>query len=429
MLSDRDIKNIRKQFPILNTKMNGHSLVYLDSAATSQKPQCVIDSISDYYRNYNANIHRSSYDIARLATEKWKEAHEIVADFLNADSYEEIVFLRNCTEGLNFIAQSYGRENLKDGDVVVISEMEHHSNIVPWLMLQKEIGFRIEYIPVDDNFDLDLQWLKILLEKKGDKVKVVSVVHISNVLGTKNDVKKIGELAHSVNALMVIDAAQSVSHIPVDVKELDCDVLIFSGHKVFAPTGSGAMYCKKSVLENLSPVIGGGEMISSVSKDSFELNDLPWRFEAGTPNIEGGIGLGVALSWYMETIEEVGGWNMILEHEQGLMDTFFDCFDGIDWLKLFGKVDNRYGVIAFGIEGFSFRGCKEVQEQKKDGDGIVEFLNQRGLALREGYHCAEPLHDSFNFGPTLRASFAVYNTQEEVKKLANTIKEAVLSSY
>jgi cysteine desulfurase/selenocysteine lyase len=429
MLSNRDIKNIRKQFPILGTKMNGSVLSYFDSAATSQKPQCVIDSVVDYYSTYNANIHRSSYSIAELATERWKGAHDIVARFLNADSYEEIVFVRNCTEGLNLIAQSYGRENLKEGDIVVVSEMEHHSNLVPWQILQKEIGFEIKFIPVNDGYDLDLDWLEKLIDKERDRVKIVSVVHISNVLGTRNDVKKIADIAHRVDALMVVDAAQSVPHMKVDVKDLDCDVLVFSGHKVFAPTGSGALYCKKGILKRLSPVMGGGEMISSVSKESFELNDLPWRFEAGTPNIAGGIALGVALDWYMDLIDSVGGWNVVEVHERELMDTFFDCFDGVDWLKVFGKEKDRYGVVAFGLEGFTFKGCKELGGKKKEGEGIVEFLNKRGFALREGYHCAEPLHDRFDFGPTLRASFAIYNTKEEVIKLANTIKEAVLSSY
>ena len=431
MLGSKEIKNIRKQFPILHRKVNGKPLVYLDNAATTQKPQIVIDSISNYYSEYNANIHRSSHVLAKKATEEWFEAHRIVSEFVNADSYEEIVFVRNCTEALNLIARSFSKDNIKKDDIVVITEMEHHSNIVPWLILQKEIGFNIEYIPIKSDFELDIDWLENLIKDSGDRVKVVSVVHLSNVLGVLNDVKRIGELAHSVNALMIVDAAQSISHIPIDVKDLDCDVLTISGHKVFAPTGSGAMYCKKNILEKLPPFMGGGEMISSVSKESFELNDLPWRFEAGTPNIEGGIAFGVALKWYSNLIDNIGGWDVVLEHEKELIDTFFESFEGIDWLNVFGKRNslNRYGVISFGLEGFKFKGCKEVQENKKEGESIVDFLSKRGFALREGYHCAEPLHDRFDFGPTLRASFSIYNTKEEVLRLANTIKEAVLASY
>jgi cysteine desulfurase/selenocysteine lyase len=428
MISNKDIKKVRKQFPILNHKVNGNTLTYLDSAATSQKPQAVLDGIMDFYKSYNSNIHRSSYPMAKKATDEWKNAHDIVAKFLNAKSYEEIVFVRNTTEGLNLIANTYGRDNLKQGDYVVITEMEHHSNIVPWQILQKEIGFNIEYIPVKSNFELDIDWLENFVKKNGDKVKIVSVVHISNVIGTVNDVKKIGEVAHSVNALMIVDAAQSVAHLPIDVQDLNCDVLIFSGHKIFAPTGSGAMYCKREILNTLSPYMGGGEMMKTVSKESFEVNDLPWRFEAGTPNIEGGIGLGIALEWFMKTIEEIGGWDVVMEHDRELIEIFYDSFDGIDWMNIFGG-KNRVGVIAFGLDGFAFKGCKHENIQSKEGESVVDFLSNKGFALREGYHCAEPLHDRFGFGPTLRASFGIYNTKEEVQKLCNTIKEAVLASY
>lgn len=425
-MNPKDIKNIRKQFPILKQKMNGKSLVYLDNAATSQKPQVVLDAINTYYTEYNSNIHRSSYDMAQRSTMEWKGAHDIVARFLNANSYKEIVFVRNCTEGLNLIANTYGRKNLKKGDIVVISEMEHHSNIVPWQMLAKEIGFKIEYIPITDDFELDIEWFKKLIEREGERIKIVSVVHLSNVLGTVNDVKEIGRIAHSVNALMVVDAAQSVSHIPVDVQDLNCDVLVFSGHKIFAPTGSGAVYCKEEILKNMDPYMGGGEMINSVSKDGFELNDLPWRFEAGTPNIAGGIALGVALEWLMDTVESVGGWDILMQHERELVEIFFDSFDGLDWMNVLGKKD-RLGAIAFGLDGFEFKGCSEKPELSKESD--LEFLNKKGFALREGYHCAEPLHKRFDFGPTLRASFGIYNTREEVQRLCNIIKETILASY
>jgi len=423
--------NIREQFPILKTKVNGNNLVYLDNAATTQKPQFVLDAINEYYTKYNANIHRSSHVLAKEATERWKNAHQIVADFLNANSYKEIVFTRNSTEGLNLLVNTYGRKNLSQGDIVIISEMEHHSNIVPWQMLQKEIGFEIKYIPVNSNYDLDLEWLKNEIKNSGSKIKIVSVVHISNVLGTLNPVKEIAELAHSIGAFMILDAAQSVPHIKVDVKDIDCDALVFSGHKVYAPTGVGVLYCKESILEILPPFMGGGEMILSVSKDGFEMNDLPWRFEAGTPDIESGIVLGETLQWFEKTVNEMGGFNALIAHERALMKATLDAFDGIDWFKPFGKIDpnNRYGVLTFNIDGFSFKGCKDKEKNNQGGDGIVEYISKKGICVREGFHCAEPLHDVFKVGPTMRASFGIYNNDEDVKVFAQFLKEAVLSSY
>ncbi len=424
-------KKIRNQFPILQRKINGKKLIYLDSAATSQKPEFVIDGISEYYKKYNANIHRSSHVLAREATDMWKEAHEIVADFINADSYKEIVFVRNSTEGLNLLANTYGRKNLSKGDIVIISEMEHHSNIVPWLMLQKEVGFEIKYIPVTDDYDLDIKWLEDTVKEYGSKIKIISVVHISNVLGTKNDVKKISEIGHGVGAFVIVDGAQSVPHIPVDVKDIGCDALVFSGHKVYGPTGSGVLYCKQDVLEKLPPFMGGGEMILSVKKDSFEMNELPWRFEAGTPDIESGIVLGRSIVWLKNLLEEIGGWDVLIQHERSLMKEFLDSFDGIEWFKLFGKknVEERYGVIAFNIEGFGFKGCKEMENGKKEGSGIVEYISKKGVAVREGYHCAEPIHDRFKVGPTMRMSLGIYNNIDDVKTFSKLLKEAVLSSY
>lgn len=423
--------NIRDQFPILKTKVNGKPIIYLDNAATTQKPQLVLDTINEYYTKYNANIHRSSHVLAKEATERWKNAHQIVADFLNADSYKEIVFTRNATEGLNLLVNTYGKANLSKGDIVIISEMEHHSNIVPWQMLQKEIGFEIRYIPVNTNYDLDLDWLKREITDNGSRVKIVSVVHISNVLGTLNPVKEIAQLAHSVGAFVIVDAAQSVPHIKVDVKDVDCDALVFSGHKVYGPTGSGVLYCKENILVNLPPFMGGGEMILSVSKEGFEMNELPWRFEAGTPDIESGIVLGETLKWFERAVDEMGGYDALINHERTLMKTLLNSFDGIEWFKPFGKTDynNRYGVLAFNIEGFSFKGCKEKRQENHEGDGIVEYISKKGICVREGFHCAEPLHDAFHVGPTMRASFGIYNSIEDVKTFAQYLKEAILSSY
>lgn len=422
------LKNIRKEFPILKRKINGRRIVYLDNAATTQKPQAVIDSIVNYYEKYNANIHRSSHVLAKEATEMWIDAHKKVAEFINAHSYKEIVFVRNSTEGLNLIANTYGRTNLKKGDIVVLSEMEHHSNIVPWLILQKEINFDIRYIPINDKYDLDLEWLKDLIKKEGKKVKIISVVQVSNVLGTLNPVKEIVTIGHEVGAFVMIDAAQSIPHIKVDVTDIDCDALVFSGHKVYGPTGSGVLYCKEDILNKLPPFFGGGEMILSVTKDSFETNDIPWKFEAGTPDIESGICLGNAIDWFSNSIKKIGGWEKLREHDVELIEYLLELFDGIEWFKVFGKKDakNRYGVLAFNIAGFSFKGCKE--KVKVDGSTIVEYLSKRGIAVREGFHCAEPLHDRFRVGPTMRVSTGIYNTKEDIKEFANTLKEAFLSA-
>ncbi len=423
--------SIRKEFPIISSSSFRKGIVYLDSSATTQKPQVVIDRIKQYYEKENANIHRGPYDLSLQATQYWLQAHESVAKFLNADSYEEIIFTRNSTEGLNFLANTIGKDLLKDGDIVVVSEMEHHSNIVSWMLLQKSIKFRIEYIPVKDNYTLDTDWFTALVKKYGKKIKIVSLVHISNVLGVKNNVEEIFKIAQSVNTFTVLDAAQSVARIRVDVKEINCDALVFSGHKVYGPTGSGVLYCKRKYLDKLIPWMGGGEMVSLVSKNGFEYNELPWKFEAGTPNIAGGIALGVAVDWLSKRVESVGGWESIVEHEQELIDFFLKQFDSIDWFKHFGPNNSKakYGAIAFNIKGFTFRGCKDVTkvENDKRGESISEFLNKKRIAFREGYHCAEPLHDRFGVGPTVRFSLGIYNNREDVIYAANSLKEAVLS--
>ena len=422
--------DIRKEFPILKSKPFDRGLVYLDSAATTQKPEIVINRLTQYYENENSNIHRGPYDLSINATRLWEEAHQIVSDFINADSFKEIFFVRNTTEGLNFLVNTFGRKLLSDGDTVVITEMEHHSNIVSWMILQKEIKFNIEYIPVKKDYTLDLDWLKDLVKEKGKKIKIVSVVHISNVLGVKNDVEEVFKIAKEVEAFTILDAAQSIARCRVDVKEIGCDALVFSGHKVYGPTGSGAVYCKLKYLEELTPWMGGGEMISSVTREGFEYNELPWKFEAGTPDIGGGIVLGAAIDWLKNTVDRVGGWDMLINHEQGLIGNFLNEFNGIDWFQHFGPddVSQKYGVIAFNIKGFKFRGCKDIQnrEVKKDGDGITELLNGKGIAFRSGYHCAEPLHDKFCVGPTLRFSLGIYSNDSDLKYAANSLKEAVL---
>jgi cysteine desulfurase/selenocysteine lyase len=419
-------KNLKKQFPIFKQKINGNPLIYLDNAATTQKPQRVIAAITDYYTKHNANIHRSAHQLSKESTQMWLEAHKTTADFLNAKSYKEIIFVRNCTEGINLFVNSYGKDKIKTGDTVIVSEMEHHSNIVPWQILQKEIDFNIEYIPVNSDYELDLVWLENKLKELGSKVRVISIVHVSNVLGTINDIKKITELAHSVGAISLIDAAQSVARLPIDVQEIDCDALVFSGHKIYGPTGSGALYVKEDILETMSPYMGGGDMIEEVSKEKFSLNQLPWRYEAGTPNIESGIVLGETLRWFKDTVEEIGGYENLIEHEKELIHLFLNHFDGIEWFKLFGKED-RVGAIAFNLEGFSFAGCKRATvESNEQGSQILDFLSSKGLCIRDGYHCAQPLHDKFEVGPTMRVSLGIYNDEKDIDKAAQLIKQGVL---
>jgi len=423
-------EDIRKEFPVLKSNILGKGLVYLDSAATTQKPQIVIDRLQQYYKEENANIHRGPYSLSLEATKLWEEAHRIVADFIHASSFEEIFFVRNTTEGLNFLVNTFGKKLLSSGDTVVISEMEHHSNIIPWMLLQKEIKFNIEYIPVKDDYTLDIDWFRDLVKKEGKKIKIVSLVHISNVLGVKNDVEEIFKISKGIGAFNILDAAQSIARCKIDVEEIGCDALVFSGHKVYAPLGTGAVYCKLKYLEELTPWMGGGEMISTVTKDGFEYNELPWKFEAGTPDIGGGIALGTAINWLSNTVEKVGGWDVVINHEQGLIGKFLNEFNGIDWFKHFGPDDisKKYGVIAFNIAGFKFRGCKDIlsMETKKDGEGISNLLNEKRIAFREGYHCAEPLHDKFCTGPTLRFSLGIYTNEGDMKYAANALKEAVL---
>lgn len=418
--------SLRKQFPILRERINGKKIIYLDSAATTQKPKRVIDTLNEYYSKYNSNIHRSAHPLAKKATEKWIEAHKIVAEFLNASTYREIVFTRNCTEGINLFVDTYGKENLTKDDTVLITEMEHHSNIVPWQILQEKIGFNLEYIPVTKEYELDLDWFEKRLEELGEKVKIVSVVHISNVLGTVNDIKRITEMSHKFGAVTLVDAAQSVARLPIDVEDIKCDALVFSGHKIYGPTGIGALYVKKDLLEKMPPYMGGGDMIEEVSKEGFSLNKLPWRYEAGTPDIADGIALGETLKWFRNTVDEVGGYDELIKHEKGLIKRFLSHFDEIDWFKLFGK-EERLGAISFNLEGFSFKGCKEgTVEGNEQGVAILEFLSSQGLCIRDGFHCAQPLHDKYQRGPTMRVSLGIYTTEKDIDKAAQLIKQGVL---
>jgi len=424
-------KNIRKQFPILKDR----GLKYLDNSATTQKPETVIKAIEEYYKTSNANIHRGSHKLGKRSTDLWIQAHEYIAEYINAESYKEIIFVRNATEGLNLLASTFAEKYLNNGDIVVLTEMEHHSNIVPWMMAQKKKNFEIKYIPVKDDFTLDLEWLENLCREEKERVKIVSVVHVSNVLGVRNDVKKIKDITDKYGTKVIVDAAQSIPHMKIDVKDLNCDALVFSGHKVYGPTGIGVVYCREDILKDLPLYMGGGDMIKSVTFNSFEVNDIPWKYEAGTPNIEGGIVMMETLKWFDKTVEDIGGFEKLEEYEKSLAERFIKSFDTLDWFKVLGSKDmnNRCGgVVAFNIEGFKFQGCKKSEEEikdKKDGTKLIEFLSDNGICLRDGFHCAEPLHDRFKFGPTLRLSVAMYNSEEEIDFTARKIKEFVLSNY
>ncbi|GAB4157262.1 MAG: cysteine desulfurase SufS [Candidatus Dojkabacteria bacterium] len=394
-----DITKIREQFPILQRKINGHPLVYLDNAATTQKPLVVINAMDEYYREHNANIHRGIHTLSLEATRLWEDAHQKVVDFIGADGVEEVVFTRNSTESLNIIAQMLVMQSLKEGDIVVISEMEHHANIVPWQILQKFKKFRLEWIPLNKEFELDWDWFQGLMTKEKERVKVVSLTHASNVLGYKNEVEKFFNLAHEVGAFTILDAAQTVAHYKLDVKALDCDFMVFSGHKMYGPTGIGVLYGRKELLNKFEPVLGGGDMIKSVDKTGSVWNDLPWKFEAGTPDIAGGIGLGVAAGWVNENVTEGS-------YRNGLFDKVARLVTSVSELKNVVVVgnsnpDRKRSVVSLALGNLH-------------PHDAVSFMDEVGIAVRGGYHCAEPLHTKLGAGATLRASFGIYNTDNEV---------------
>jgi cysteine desulfurase/selenocysteine lyase len=405
-----DLQFARKEFPILNQKVNGRNLVYLDNAATSQKPQAVINATSEYYSEYNSNVHRGLHTLAAKADKAWTAAHETVTDFINA-SPEEVFFIRNASEGLNWVVNTIGRQRLKKGNVVVISEMEHHSNIVPWRMLRNEIDFTLEVLPITETHELDFAHLEKLVEKYGDKIKVVSLIHKSNVLGVTIDAKKVREVISSTKALFVLDGAQSIVHEKIDVQELSCDVFIFSGHKIYGPTGSGAVYGRRELLESLEPWMGGGDMIKEVKADSIEWNDLPMKFEAGTPNIAGGIGLAVALNWFTRTIEKLGGWEKYRAYQKELTMRLHEGLSKVRGVKLLSG-PNSESLVSFEV------GHMHTHD-------ISTLLDERGIAIRAGFHCAQPLHEKLGSKGSVRASFGIYNTQEDIDAMIEAMTEIV----
>jgi len=398
-------EEIRKDFPILERCINGQRLVYLDSAATTQKPKIVLEALNEYYNQSNANVHRGLHTLAEEATSLFEATRDRVAGFIGGVRREEIVYTRNATEAINIVAESWGAANIKKGDRIVITQMEHHANLVPWIMLSKKTGADLQYIPIDDEGYLDLKNINEIINSK---TKLVALTHMSNVLGTINPVEEIISLAHKNGAVALIDGAQSVPHLPVDVKAMDADFMAFSAHKMLGPTGVGILYGKEELLAKMVPVTFGGEMISQVTFDSVTWADLPWKFEAGTPNIAGAAAFSPALN-YLNKI----GMDAVRKHEKELTGYALDRLLEINTLKIFGprNVEHRGGAVSF------------VDADIHPHD-LAQFLDSHGIAVRAGHHCAQPLARLLGVGSTARASFYIYNTREEVDQLVAALKEA-----
>jgi cysteine desulfurase / selenocysteine lyase len=402
-----NISKIRQDFPILKRKVNGNkTLVYLDNAATTQKPISVMNAIYNYYMNYNSNIHRAVHQLAEEATFEYEKTREKVAKFINAHSADEIIFTRNATEAINLVSYSWGRTNVNKDDRVVITEIEHHSNIVPWQILTQEKGAKLHYIGIDNNGYLNMEDCKKYLQR--DKVKLLSISHMSNVLGTIVPINEIIEMAHQNGILVMVDGAQSVPHMPVDVQDMDCDFMVFSAHKMLGPTGVGVLYAKKEILNEMQPFIGGGDMIKEVHKHKTIYNDLPYKFEGGTPNIAGVIGFGAAVD-YLKRI----GMHNVREHEIEITSYAIKAIADIKGIILYGPSDanHRGGVVAFNI-----------------GDihphDLATIMNDHGIAIRSGHHCAQVLMERLDIAAASRTSFYIYNTKEEVDIFINALGEA-----
>ena len=397
-----NVNEIRKDFPILQRETrSGTRLIYLDSTATSQKPLAVLNAMENYYRSSNANIHRGVHTLAEEATTLYEQAREKIARFINAPSARQIIYTRNTTESINLVAYTWARTNLEAGDLVILTEMEHHSNLVPWQMLQAETGIELGFVTVTEDGLLDLDAYKALLARSP---KFVSFTHMSNVLGTINPAGEIIRLAHAAGALTLVDAAQSVPHLKVDVQALDADFLAFSAHKMCGPTGIGALYGKAELLETMPPFMGGGDMIKEVHLRSFRANTLPHKFEAGTPAIAEAVGFGAAVD-YLTSL----GMDNISAHEYEITEYALEKLEEVPGLKLFGpSADKKGGVAAFTFDGIH-------------PHDVAQILDRDGIAIRAGHHCAQPLHEKFGIPATSRASFYLYNTKEEVDMLVNGI--------
>ena len=399
-----DVARIRDDFPILKQQVHGKPLVYLDSAATSQKPQVVIDTLTRYYTTLNSNIHRGIHFLSEQATQEYEGARSKVRQFINASDDREIIFVRGATEGINLVAHSYGREHVGEGDEIIISSMEHHSNIVPWQILCQEKGAHLRIIPMNDDGELLIDEFEALLSPR---TKLVSVVHVSNSLGTINPIGQIIELAHNHGVPVVVDGAQSAPHMPIDVRELGCDFFVFSGHKLFGPTGIGVLYGKAELLESMPPYQGGGDMIKSVTFEKTLYNSLPYKFEAGTPNIAGVIGLGAALDYATEL-----GLDRIFAWERDLLEYGTERLSAIGGLRLIGTAREKGGILSFVLDGVH-------------PHDIGTILDTEGIAVRTGHHCTQPVMERFGVPATARASMACYNTKDEIDALVKGIDKVV----
>jgi cysteine desulfurase / selenocysteine lyase len=399
---DFDPQKVRADFPILLERVNDRPLVYLDNAATTQKPRTVIDTITRYYESDNANIHRGVHELSQRATRNYEEARDCARHFLNATHTSEIVFVRGATEGINLVAQTYGRAHLQAGDEVLITTMEHHSNIVPWQMLCDEKGAKLRVAPINDRGELILEKFSRLL---GSHTKIVAVAHVSNALGTINPLHRMIELAHAHRAVVVVDGAQAVPHLAVNVQALDCDFYVFSGHKVYGPTGIGVLYGKAALLEAMPPYQGGGDMISSVTFGKTLYNKVPHKFEAGTPDISGVIGLGAAIDYLSQL-----GLDRVSRYEQDLLAYAGESVSELPGVRLIGTAKEKTGVLSFVMEGIH-------------PHDVGTILDQEGVAVRTGHHCAQPLMERFGIPATARASFGLYNTREDVDALVRGIRK------
>ena len=397
---DFDVARVRQDFPILNEKIHGRPLVYFDNGATSQKPQAVINALSHYYRAENSNIHRGVHHLSEQATAAYEAARSKIRNFINARADKEIIFVRGTTEAINLVAQSYGRNFLKAGDEIIVSAMEHHSNIVPWQMLCEQVGAKLRVVPINHDGEIVMDEYRRLLN---DKTKIVSIAHVSNALGTIVPVKEIVTLAHERGVPVLLDGAQAVPHIKVDVQALGCDFYAFSGHKMFGPTGVGVLYGRAELLEKMPPYQGGGDMISLVTFEKTHYNVLPYKFEAGTPHISGGIGLGAAID-YLANLD----WDQVRAHEHRVLSYATEALSAIHGLRIIGTAREKAGVLSFVFDHVH-------------AHDVGTILDQEGVAVRAGHHCAMPVMQRFGVPATARASFAFYNTLEEVDVLVRGI--------
>ncbi|MBU8637799.1 MULTISPECIES: cysteine desulfurase [Bacillus] len=396
-----NIKDVREQFPILHQQVNGHDLVYLDSAATSQKPRVVIDAMNEYYRSYNSNVHRGVHTLGTRATDAYEGAREKVRAFIRASSVQEIIFTRGTTTALNTVAISYARANLKEGDEIVITHMEHHANIIPWQQAAKATGATLKYIPLQEDGTLSLEDVKQTITHQ---TKIVAVTHVSNVLGTINPIKDIAKIAHDHGAIIVVDGAQSTPHMQIDVQDLDCDFFAFSGHKMCGPTGIGVLYGKKDLLNNMEPAEFGGEMIDFVDLYDSTWKELPWKFEAGTPIIAGAVGLGKAIDFLNDI-----GMEEVSRYEHQLATYALERFKELDGATVYGP-QHRAGLVTFNLDDVHPHDASTV-------------LDTEGVAIRAGHHCAQPLMKWLGVSATARASFYLYNTEEEIDKLIAALRK------